>query len=141
MRQVSTTTTKQPTFSDRQKDSIAYFFLRLQNTFGISKMLAVYPDEKSLSLARREYGKFICKMNRQEINSLFDLVHDQRQMGVDNFLFPDIDAIIGLQKQSRKVVSYHQLYEPKYLSEKNAKEQRKKNVTNLQKLKQQLDMS
>ena len=141
MRQVSTTTTKQPTFSAREKDSIAYFFLRLQNTFGISKMLAVYPDEKSIALARREYGKFICNMKRQEINELFDLVHEQRQMGSDNFLFPDIDAILGLKRQVKPQASYHRLYEPKYLSEKQVKEQRQRNVLNLKKLKQQLDMA
>ncbi|MBL19175.1 MAG: hypothetical protein CMC82_05030 [Flavobacteriaceae bacterium] len=104
-------------------------------------MLAVYPDEKSIALARREYGKFICIMKRQEINELFDLVHEQRQNGSDNFLFPDIDAILGLKRQVKRQASYHQLYEPKYLSEKQVKEQRQRNVSNLEKLKQQLDMA
>ena len=79
--------------------------------------------------------------NIAKINELFDLVHEQRQIGSDNFLFPDIDAILGLKRQVKPQASYHRLYEPKYLSEKQVKEQRQRNVYNLEKLKQQLDMA
>ena len=54
--QVSTTTQRLQTFSDDDKDAIAYFFMRLQNTYGTAKMQSQWPDSESLSLARREFG-------------------------------------------------------------------------------------
>ena len=75
MQQAYTTTKKPQTFSKNQKDVIAYFFFRLQNTYGISRMQSQWPDDNSLSLAKREFGKSIAKMSREEINALFDELH------------------------------------------------------------------
>lgn len=94
--QLSTTTGKLQTFSDDDKDAIAYFFMRLQNTYGTAKMQSQWPDAESLSLARREFGKQIAKFSREEMAEAFDLVHKEKRAGNDRFSWPDIDAIIGL---------------------------------------------
>ena len=94
--QVSTTTQRLQTFSDDDKDAIAYFFMRLQNTYGTAKMQSQWPDAESLSLARREFGKQIAKFSREEMAEAFDLVHKEKRAGNDRFSWPDIDAIIGL---------------------------------------------
>ena len=93
---ISTTTQKLQTFSDDDKDAIAYFFMRLQNTYGTAKMQSQWPDAESLSLARREFGKQIAKFSREEMAEAFDLVHKEKRSGNDRFSWPDIDAIIGL---------------------------------------------
>ena len=92
----STTTQRLQTFSDDDKDAIAYFFMRLQNTYGTAKMQSQWPDSESLSLARREFGKQIAKFSREEMAEAFDLVHKEKRAGNDRFSWPDIDAIIGL---------------------------------------------
>ena len=94
--QPSTTTQRPQTFSDDDKDAIAYFFMRLQNTYGTAKMQSQWPDAESLSLARREFGKQIAKFSREEMAEAFDLVHKEKRAGNDRFSWPDIDAIIGL---------------------------------------------
>ena len=94
--QTYTTTTRLQTFSDDDKDAIAYFFMRLQNTYGTAKMQSQWPDAESLSLARREFGKQIAKFSREEMAEAFDLVHKEKRSGNDRFSWPDIDAIIGL---------------------------------------------
>ena len=94
--QTYTTTTRLQTFSDDDKDAIAYFFMRLQNTYGTAKMQSQWPDAESLSLARREFGKQIAKFSREEMAEAFDLVHKEKRAGNDRFSWPDIDAIIGL---------------------------------------------
>ena len=94
--QTYTTTTRLQTFSDDDKDAIAYFFMRLQNTYGTAKMQSQWPDAESLSLARREFGKQIAKFSREEMAVAFDLVHKEKRAGNDRFSWPDIDAIIGL---------------------------------------------
>ena len=94
--QASTTTGKLQTFSDDDKDAIAYFFMRLQNTYGTAKMQSQWPDSESLSLARREFGKQIAKFSREEMAEAFDLAHKEIRAGNVRFSWPDIDAIIGL---------------------------------------------
>lgn len=95
-RQVFTTTRKPLTFSEDDKDAIAYFFMRLQNTYGVAQMQSQWPDAESLSLARREFGMQIAKFSREEMSKAFDLVHKEKRAGNSRFEWPDIDAIIGL---------------------------------------------
>jgi hypothetical protein len=140
MHQASTTTIKQQTFSKQDKDVIAYFFLRLQNTYGIAKMQSQWPDSHTLSLARREFGKSISRLSREQINALFDVVHDERQKGNDKFLFPDIDAILGLQKQNARIASYHKLYIPHQLAPREAQDRRKANIIALDKMRKELNI-
>ena len=90
------TTTKPQTFSDTEKDSVGYFFLRLANIYGATKMQTQWPDDESLKLAKREYGKSIGQYSREDLNEAFELTKRERQIGNDRFDWPNIDAIIGL---------------------------------------------
>jgi hypothetical protein len=141
MQQAYTTTKKPQTFSKNEKDVIAYFFFRLQNTYGISRMQAQWPDDNSLSLAKREFGKSIAKMSREEVNALFDELHAERQKGNDKFTFPDIDAILSLEKTKYRIARYHKLYIPHQLQPDSQKERREKNIIALAKLKEELGMN
>ena len=141
MQQAYTTTKKPQTFSKDEKDVIAYFFFRLQNTYGISRMQAQWPDDNSLSLAKREFGKSIAKMCREEINAVCDELHAERQKGNDKFPFPDIDAILSLQKTKYRIASYHKLYIPHQLQPDSQKERREKNIIALAKLKEELGIN
>ena len=128
--QISTTTTKLQTFSAEDKDAIAYFFLRLQNCYGVARMQLQWPDVESLSLARREFGKVIAKFNREEINTAFDLVHKEKRSGNERFSWPDIDAIIGLLTNEGVFTGSagtlaHKIYEPESLLEHGTREERR----------------
>lgn len=128
--QVSTTTQRLQTFSDDDKDAIAYFFMRLQNTYGTAKMQSQWPDSESLSLARREFGKQIAKFSREETAEAFDLVHKEKRSGNSRFEWPDIDAIIGLLTNESVFTGSggtlsHKIYEPENLLEYGTRAERK----------------
>ena len=128
--QVSTTTQRLQTFSDDDKDAIAYFFMRLQNTYGTAKMQSQWPDSESLSLARREFGKQIAKFSREETAEAFDLVHKEKRSGNSRFEWPDIDAIIGLLTNEGVFTGSggtlsHKIYEPENLLEYGTRAERK----------------
>ena len=128
--QVSTTTQRLQTFSDDDKDAIAYFFMRLQNTYGTAKMQSQWPDSEALSLARREFGKQIAKFSREEMAEAFDLVHKEKRSGNSRFEWPDIDAIIGLLTNEGVFTGSggtlsHKIYEPECLLAHGTKADRK----------------
>ena len=128
--QVSTTTQRLQTFSDDDKDAIAYFFMRLQNTYGTAKMQSQWPDSESLSLARREFGKQIARFSREEMAEVFDLVHKEKRAGNSRFEWPDIDAIIGLLTNEGVFTGSggtlsHKIYEPECLLAHGTKAERK----------------
>ena len=128
--QVSTTTQRLQTFSDDDKDAIAYFFMRLQNTYGTAKMQSQWPDSESLSLARREFGKQIARFSREEMAEVFDLVHKEKRAGNSRFEWPDIDAIIGLLTNEGVFTGSggtlsHRIYEPECLLAHGTKAERK----------------
>ena len=132
MPQISTTTTKPQTFSVEDKDAIAYFFLRLQNCYGVGRMQSQWPDLESLSLARREFGREIAKFTREQINEAFDLVHKEKRAGNDRFSWPDIDAIIGLLTNEGVFTGSagtlaHKIYEPECLLEHGTRAERNEN--------------
>ena len=137
----ATTTSQQASFDDSEKDSIAYFFMRLQNTYGVSRMQSQWPDADSLQLARREYGKRIAKFSREEINKAFDLTHTEKESHHKRFEFPDVDAILGLLTNSGVFTGSggtlsHRLYKPEELLGVGTKEDRKKlGLAEIQKLK------
>ena len=128
--QVSTTTQRLQTFSEDDKDAIAYFFMRLQNTYGTAKMQSQWPDSESLGLARREFGKQIAKFSREEMAEAFDLVHKEKRAGNSRFEWPDIDAIIGLLTNEGVFTGSagtlaHKIYKPENLLEYGTKAERK----------------
>ena len=127
--QISTTTKKLQTFSAEDKDAIAYFFLRLQNCYGVARMQSQWPDVESLSLARREFGKVIAKFSREDINTAFDLVHKEKRSGNERFSWPDIDAIIGLLTNEGVFTGSagtlaHKIYKPENLLEHGTRAER-----------------
>ena len=128
--QIYTTTKKPQIFSSDEKDAIAYFFMRLFNVYGASKMQTQWPDEESLSLARREFGRQIAKFSRDKINDTFDLVHKERRSGNTRFEWPDIDAIIGLLTNESVFTGSagmlaHKIYKPENLLEYGTKAERR----------------
>jgi hypothetical protein len=72
---------------------------------------------------------------------LFDELHAERQKGNDKFTFPDIDAILSLQKTKYRIASYHKLYIPHQLQPDSQKERREKNILALAKLKEELGIN
>lgn len=128
--QIYTTTKKPQIFSSDEKDAIAYFFMRLFNVYGATKMETRWPDEESLTLARREFGRQIAKYSRDEINDTFDLVHKERRSSNSRFEWPDIDAIIGLLTNEGVFTGSagalaHKIYEPECLLEHGTRADRK----------------
>ena len=104
--------------------------MRLFNVYGASKMQTQWPDEESLSLARREFGRQIAKYSRDEINDTFDLVHKEKRSGNTRFEWPDIDAIIGLLTNEGVFTGSagtlaHKIYKPENLLGHGTKAERR----------------
>ena len=103
--------------------------MRLLNTYGAAKMQSQWPDEESLGLARREFGRQIAKYSRDEINNTFDLVHKEKRSGNSRFEWPDIDAIIGLLTNEGVFTGSagtlaHKIYKPENLISYGTKAER-----------------
>lgn len=86
--------TRQPIFSEAERDATAYFFLRLKNIYG-GKYLAAYPDEESVRLAKREWAKQIGQYSREDIDRMFDMVKQQQAKGDEEYQWPNIGLILG----------------------------------------------
>lgn len=104
--------------------------MRLQNCYGVAKVKSQWPDAESLQLARREFGGMISKFNREQINNAFDLAHLEKRSGNDRYLWPDIDAILGLLTNDGVFTGSagslsHRLYKPEDLIGHGTKEERK----------------
>lgn len=100
------TTTPPLIFSDEQKDSIAYFFLRLSNIY-LSEYRRQLPDIESERMAKRENGKYLCGYSREQINKGCDWIHEQKRNSEDNWQFMDIDRCVGAIKQANTVKACH----------------------------------
>ena len=128
-------------FSDDDKNSISYFFMRLQNVYGSTKMRVQWPDLDDLKMARREFGRMIAGFSRDQINDAFDMVHKQRRSGNDRFDWPNIDAVIGLLTNEGVFTGSsgtlaHRIFEPERLLNNGTKAERKKRaICELSKLK------
>jgi hypothetical protein len=128
------TTPEQQTFSDKEKDSVGYFFLRLGNLYGALQMQTRWPDDESLKLAKREYGKLIGQYSREELHEAFELTKRERQIGNDRFDWPNIDAIIGLISNEGVMTGSwgtgaHRLWKPENLIGQGTERGRKKAAT------------
>ena len=107
MQNLTQTTTNQPaSFNNEEKDSIAYFFMRLQNVYGVARMQSQWPDSESLQLARREYGKKIAKFSREEINKAFDLTHQEKESNNKRFRLYKPEELLGVgTKEDRRKIA------------------------------------
>ena len=92
-----TTTTGQLT-SD-QRDSVAYFFLRLANVYG-SKYLQQWPNEEAIKLAKREWATQIGAYGRSQIDAMFNYTKSQLVAGEPDWQWPEIGRILGCANQS-----------------------------------------
>lgn len=80
----------------QEKDSIAFFFLRLKLVYP-QQYDAAMPDEKSEAFAKREYGKHLAAFSREQISVGFDRLHKLRQgASWQDWRFMDIDRVISL---------------------------------------------
>jgi hypothetical protein len=98
------TTTGQPIseFTEQERDSTGYFFLRLRNLYG-SKYVQQFPDEQDLKLAKREWAKQIGQYTRDQIHDMFETVKRIQASGntklAEKFQWPDIGAILAVHAQ------------------------------------------
>lgn len=81
-----------------QKDSIAFFFMRLKLVYA-QQYDAAMPDETTEKFAKREYAKHLADLSRDQISKGFDRLHKLRQgASWDQWRYMDIDRVIGLIK-------------------------------------------
>lgn len=98
------TTTRQPIseFTDQERDSTGYFFLRLQNQYP-GKYQQQFPEEADIKLAKREWAKQIGQYTRDQIHEMFETVKRIRASAdtklAEKFQWPDIGAILGVHAQ------------------------------------------
>lgn len=84
--------------TDQQKDSVSFFFMRLKLVYGPLYDSAI-PDPHTEKFARREYGKHVANMTREQISKGFDLLHRLKQGAErEKWRYMDIDGVIGLIK-------------------------------------------
>lgn len=98
--QPSTTTrpqTSEPT--EQQRDSTAYFFLRLRSVYG-AEYLRHFPDDESVRLAKREWFRQIGQYDRQAIDEMFDFVKTERMRGSNEYLWLDIGNVLAIKGAS-----------------------------------------
>lgn len=89
------TMTKQPIFSEQQKDSTAYFFVRLKTVYG-ADFMRHFPDVESEKMAKREWAQQIGQYTRQQIDSMFDHVKSERMRGNEDYQWLDIGNILAI---------------------------------------------
>lgn len=87
-----TTTTGQLT--SEQRDSVAYFFLRMANVYG-SKYHQQWPNEEAIKLAKREWAEQIGKFSRGQIDAMFANAKAMLIAGDDEWRWPEIGRILS----------------------------------------------
>lgn len=98
------TTTRPSTseFTDHERDSTAYFFLRLQNLYG-SRYTAQFPEQEDIRLAKREWARQIGRYTRDQIHQMFEDVKRIQAAGdrklAERFDWPNVGAILALHAQ------------------------------------------
>ena len=110
----SQTTTEQQTFSDHEKDVTGYLFAKLIVLYANSFYL-VYPSEKEVKFAKREYAKQIGLYSREQIDTTVKLlatlaISQERENRI--FREPNIPAILALMEEAVKRDRAHQLFLP-----------------------------
>ena len=81
--------------TEQQKDSVAYFFMRLKVS-DPQQYDVLMPDETTEIFVKREYARQLCDFSREKIDKGFKLFHDLRQSGHPDYKFLKIDSVIGL---------------------------------------------
>ncbi|WP_444893614.1 hypothetical protein ACJJIE_03775 [Microbulbifer sp. TRSA001] len=139
---------KRPMGSDElsreQRDSVAYFFLRL-SLLNREQYDRQFPDEKTEALAKREYAAHLKDFTREQIDAGMAAYHENRQAGVEGFQFLDADRAIGLIRNGGvgegNPARIHKLFEPLALPDKNAQDRaRKSGESELAKMRGMFDL-
>lgn len=126
-----TTTLKPQIFSEQERDSVGYFFLRMSNiyTTEYDRQFRDHPDR--LKMVKREWGKDIGKYSREQINNGCDWIHQQKINHEDGWQFMDIGRCIGAIKQANTVKAAHKIFEhDRALEDLGAKERAAKAGSN-----------
>jgi|VirMetMinimDraft_7_1064189.scaffolds.fasta_scaffold02073_19 hypothetical protein len=105
------TTQQQRIFSHPERDSVAYFFLRLSNIY-LAEYIRHLHNAESENLAKREFGTRVCKYSRQQIDKGCSWIHQQKENHTDGWQYLDIDRCIGAVKEANTVKSIHKPFEP-----------------------------
>lgn len=120
--QPSTTTPpriSEPT--EQQRDSTAYFFLRLRTVYG-AEYLRHFPDEESVRLAKREWFEQIGQYSREDIDRAFAHVKHERIRGSDQYTWLEIGAVLAILGASTWQTAAHKPFEQLALPDKAAQE-------------------
>jgi len=110
----SQTTSEQQIFSDHERDVTGYLFAKLIVLYAGAFYL-VYPSEKEVKFAKREYAKQIGQYSREQIDSALKLlaslaISPERENKI--FREPNIPAILALMEEAVKRDRAHQLFLP-----------------------------
>lgn len=113
-------------FTDHERDITGYLFAKLIVLYANSFYL-VYPSDKEVRLAKREYAKQIGKFSREQVDAAIGLlarlaISPER----DNKIYrePNIPVILALMEEAVKCDRAHQLFLPEPPESKEEKEAR-----------------
>lgn len=85
----------QPIFSEQEKDSTAYFFVRLKAVYG-AEFMRHFPDVESERISKREWARQIGQYSREQIDGMFSHVKSERMRGNDDYQWLDIGNILAI---------------------------------------------
>ena len=120
----SPTTTEQQIFSDHERDVTGYLFAKLMVLYANSFYL-VYPSEKEVKFAKREYAKEIGRFTRDQIDvGMRHLAKLAISTERDDRIYrePNLPAILAMLGESVAPKRAHKLFEPLALPDKSAQE-------------------
>ena len=103
------TTTKPLIFSPQERDSIAYFFLRLDNIYG-AEYRRQLPDAESERLSKREWGSDLKRYDREQVDNGITWIKNQKINHVDGWTFLDIGKCVGAIREANRHQALHQKY-------------------------------
>ena len=101
------TTQKPLIFSDSERDSIAYFFMRLNNVYG-AEYRRQLPDPESEKLSKREWGGDLKRYNRDQIDAGIEWIKTQQENFNDGWEFMGLGRCVGAIREANRHRAAHQ---------------------------------
>ena len=95
--------------NESQRDSVAYFFLRLKAT-DPQQYDVLLPDEKTEAVIKREYAAHIMNFSREQIDKGIHDWHYQRQQQNPDYRFLNIDQVVGLVCEANTARPEHRVF-------------------------------
>lgn len=124
----SQTTNEQRTseFTDHERDVTGYLFAKLIVLYANSFYL-VYPSDKEVRMAKREYAKQIGRFSREQVDTAIGLlarlaISHERENKI--YREPNIPVILALMDEAVKRDRSHQLFLPEPPESKDEKQKR-----------------